>query len=121
QVFGKDPTRVRNTGHYQAEYVENFVERWDELIDWDARAEGEGKFFIDTLRELDKYNILDVATGTGFHSVQLLKAGFKVTSADGNAQMLVKAFDNARTRGHVLRTVHADWRWLNRDVQDQLF
>lgn len=121
QVYGDDPTAVRNTSHYQAEYVENFVERWDELIDWDARAEGEGQFFIDKLKELGKHNILDVATGTGFHSVQLLKAGFNVTSADGNAQMLVKAFENAKERGFVARTVHADWRWLNRDVQDQQF
>lgn len=121
QIYGGTPTEVRFTDHYQAEYVKKFVERWDELIDWDARAEGEGRFFIDKLNELGKYNILDVATGTGFHSVQLLKAGLNVTSADGNAQMLIKAFDNARKHGYVMRTVHADWRWLNRDVQDQLF
>ncbi|MAM70873.1 MAG: SAM-dependent methyltransferase [Gammaproteobacteria bacterium] len=121
QEYGDNPTEVRETSQYQTEYVENFVERWDELIDWDARAEGEGTFFIDILRKLGKENILDVATGTGFHSVQLLKAGFNVTSADGNAQMLVKAFENARERGYVMRSVHADWRWLNHDIQDQLF
>ena len=121
QEYGEHPEEVRETGQYQSEYVENFVERWDELIDWEARAEGEGRFFIDKLKEMKKHNILDAATGTGFHSVQLMKAGFNVTSADGNAQMLVKAFDNAKNHGHVMRTVHADWRWLNRDVQDQLF
>jgi SAM-dependent methyltransferase len=31
--------------------------------------------------------------------------------------MLAKAFENGRKRGHILRTVQADWRWLNRDVQ----
>jgi glycine/sarcosine N-methyltransferase len=121
QSYGENPEDVRNTSKYQEEYVKNFVERWDELIDWDARAEGEGRFFIEKLKQLEKINILDVATGTGFHSVQLLKAGFNVTSADGNAQMLVKAFDNAKQHGFVMRTVHSDWRWLNRDVQDQLF
>jgi len=121
QDYGDEPETVRDTSQYQAEYVKNFVERWDELIDWQARAEGEGRFFIDKLKQLGKYSILDVATGTGFHSVQLLKEGFNVTSADGNAQMLVKAFENAKDHGHVMRTVHADWRWLNRDVQDQLF
>jgi len=30
--------------------------------------------------------------------------------------MLAKAFENAKQRGHILRTVQADWRWLNRDV-----
>jgi SAM-dependent methyltransferase len=116
QEFGSKPTSVRETNHYQEEYVQNFVERWDELIDWEARAESEGKFFIDLLKKHDKYKILDVATGTGFHSVQLLKAGFNVTSADGNAQMLVKAFENAKMHGHIMQSVHADWRWLNRDI-----
>jgi glycine/sarcosine N-methyltransferase len=121
QQYGANPNAVRRTEYYQAEYVRNFVDRWDELIDWDARAAGEGNFFIDKLRALGKHNILDVATGTGFHSVQLLKAGFNVTSVDGNAQMLVKAFENARSHGHVMRTIHSDWRWLNRDVQGQRF
>lgn len=116
QEFGHEPTRVRDTAHYQAEYVQAFVEHWDELIDWEARAESEGRFFIEQLQARQKRKVLDVATGTGFHSVQLLAAGFDVTSVDGNAQMLVKAFENARQRGLVLQAVHADWRWLNRDV-----
>jgi len=116
QAFGDEPLAVRQTDHYQAEYVRNFVEKWDELIDWNARARGEGQFFIDLLRRLGKHKVLDVATGTGFHSLQLLKAGFEVTSADGNATMLSRAFENARKHGHILRTIHADWRWLNRDV-----
>lgn len=116
QQFGDEPTKTRETGNYQAEYVQQFVERWDELIDWEARANSEGRFFIEQLKAHKKHKVLDVATGTGFHSVQLLNAGFNVTSADGNGQMLVKAFDNAKRHGHVLQSVHADWRWLNRDV-----
>ena len=60
--------------------------------------------------------MLDVATGTGFHSVQLLKAGFNVTSADGSAEMLAKAFANGMQHEVVLKTIHADWRWLNKDM-----
>lgn len=116
QLHTDDPLQDRSTDHYQEEYVQSFVEKWDELIDWRRRESSEGKFFIDLLRRLGKHTVLDVATGTGFHSVQLLKAGFDVTSVDGNATMLIKAFENARREGFVLRTVHADWRWLNRDV-----
>jgi SAM-dependent methyltransferase len=116
QDYGENPLKARATNHYQKEYVQSFVEKWDELIDWDARADSEGKFFIDILKGRGKQDILDVATGTGFHSVQLLKAGFDVTSADGNAEMLAKAFENARERDLLLQTVHADWRWLNKDV-----
>ena len=60
------------------------------MIDWDARAESEGQFFVEVLKGRGKEKILDVATGTGFHSVQLLRNGFDVTSADGNAEMLTK-------------------------------
>ncbi len=116
QDFGQNPTSVRDTDHYQAEYVQSFVEKWDELIDWDARADSEGRFFIDMLRARGKESVLDVATGTGFHSVQLQKAGFQVTSVDGSAEMLAKAFENGCRRGLILKTAHADWRWLNRDI-----
>ncbi len=119
QTFGSDPLNVRDTDHYQKEYVTGFVDKWDELIDWGARAESEGSFFIDTLRERGAQKVLDVATGTGFHSVRLLEAGFDVVSADGSPEMLAKAFENARRRGHILRTVQADWRFLNRDVHGE--
>ncbi len=116
QAYGHNPVAVRKTDHYHNEYVRKFVHKWDDLIDWNRRAEGEGDFFIHNLKARNARKILDVATGTGFHSVRLLEAGFDVVSADGSAEMLAKAFENARDRGFVLRTVQADWRVLNRDV-----
>ncbi|MCB1122145.1 MAG: class I SAM-dependent methyltransferase [Verrucomicrobiae bacterium] len=116
QLYGIDPLAVRETDTYKIEYIQHFVEKWDELIDWEARAESEGRFFIDCLKERGANRILDVATGTGFHSVRLIEEGFDVVSADGSPEMLAKAFQNARRRGHVLRSVQADWRWLNRDI-----
>jgi SAM-dependent methyltransferase len=116
QEYGDDPTAVRDTDQYTGEYVRGFVEKWDDLIDWDQRSISEGSFFIEELRKRGVKRVLDVATGTGFHSVRLIEAGFEVVSADGSPHMLSKAFENARRRGHVLRTVQADWRWLNRDV-----
>ena len=118
QDYGDDPLSVRESDKYQEEYVESFVDKWDDLIDWDGRTEAEGEFFIEKLREHGCKKVLDVATGTGFHSVQLLRAGFEVTSADGSPEMLAKAFENARRQGYILRTVQADWRWLNRDIHD---
>lgn len=116
QNFGDQPLSVRETNHYHEEYIHSFVDKWDELIDWDARSQSEGAFFIKHLKQRGAKKVLDVATGTGFHSVRLIEAGFDVVSADGSAAMLFKAFENAKRRGHVLRTVQADWRWLNRDI-----
>ena len=118
QDYGKNPTEIRETDKYVEEYVHKFVNKWDELINWDQRAEAEGNFFIELLRDHGAEKVLDVACGTGYHSVQLLEAGFEVTSCDGSPAMLAKSFENARQRGHILRTVHADWRWLNRSVHD---
>ena len=119
QKFGSDPLAVRESDHYKHEYNEGFVDKWDDLIDWEARAQSEGDFFINVLKERGAKRVLDVAAGTGFHSVRLVEAGFDVVTADGSAEMLFKAFDNGAKRGHVLRTVLADWRWLNRDVHGE--
>ena len=116
QVYSGDPLQDRETDQYRNEYVMSFVEKWDELIDWRARAESEGQFFIDVLRARGKDTVLDVATGTGFHSVRLTEAGFNVTSADGSAAMLAKAFENGQARGLILKSVQADWRSLNRGI-----
>ena len=88
-------------------------------IDWDGRARAEGEFFIEQLRSYGVERVLDVACGTGFHSLRLLSAGFDVVSADGSPEMLARAFKNAEKRGHILRTVQADWRWLNRTIHEQ--
>lgn len=116
QDYGKEPTKVRETEKYKEEYVHNFVDKWDDLIDWGARSKGEGDFFIRELIKRGKKKILDVATGTGYHSIQLLREGFDVWSADGSPNMLAKAFDNGKKHGYILRTIQADWRWLNKSI-----
>lgn len=113
-----DPIQIRESDHYKEQYMEDFVDKWDDLIDWEARGESEGEFFVNELKKRGVKKVLDVATGTGYHSVLLKKHGFEVHSADGSMNMLTKAFANASKRGHILRTIHADWRWLNRDVHE---
>lgn len=118
QSFGSDPLEVRDTDHYTNEYVKGFVDKWDDLIDWEKRYTSEGDFFVDLLRSYGVKSVLDVATGTGFHSVRLIEAGFETVSVDGSGEMLAKAFENGLNYGdHVLQVVHADWRWLDRDIQ----
>jgi SAM-dependent methyltransferase len=116
QSYNDDPLADRATDLYRREFVKGFAEKWDELIDWDARAKSEGQFFIDVLRGHGKESVLDAATGTGFHSVRLTEAGFDVISVDGSAAMLAKAFENGQKRGLILKTVQADWRELNRSI-----
>jgi glycine/sarcosine/dimethylglycine N-methyltransferase len=102
QNYGHDPLADRESDLYRGEFVKGFVKKWDELIDWDARAESEGQYFIDVLRARGKESVLDAATGTGFHSARLTEAGFDVLSVDGSATMLAKAFENGQKRGLIL-------------------
>lgn len=110
---------VRESSHYKDEYVSDFVDKWDDLIDWQARGKGEGDFFIEELKKRGKQKILDVAAGTGYHSIKLMESGLDVDSVDGNPNMLAKAFNNGRERDLILRTIQADWRWLNKDVHSK--
>ena len=119
QAYGDNPIAKRKTDLYKEEYVHSFDQKWDDLIDWEARASSEGDFFIRLLKERGVQRILDVATGTGFHSIRLMRAGFDVTSADGSPEMLARAFENARKAGFIMKTIHADWRWLSRDIHNK--
>jgi len=65
QDYGDNPLEVRESDTYQDEYVRSFVDKWDDLIDWEGRSKSEGEFFIEKLREHGAKKVLDVATGTG--------------------------------------------------------
>ena len=51
QAYGDNPIAKRKTDLYKEEYVHSFVQKWDDLIDWEARASSEGDFFIRILKE----------------------------------------------------------------------
>ncbi len=102
---------------YQEEYEPSFVERWDELINWEGRERGERGFYPRILREHGCERVLDAASGTGFHAVQLAKAGFDVLAADGAPEMVRKTRENAEALGVDLPVQEADWRTLSDDVE----
>jgi glycine/sarcosine N-methyltransferase len=106
-----------DTSEFAGQYTSSFVDRWDDLIDWERRADGEGNFFIEMLATQGVKTVLDVACGSGYHSVRLLEAGFGVTASDGSQAMVAKAISNARRRGLPLSATVADWRELSRSVQ----
>lgn len=115
----KKVIEIRETEFYKKEYSESFVRKWDELIDWERRQAGEGEFFIEALQSRGVEDILDVATGTGFHSINLLRAGFNVVSVDGNLNMLAQASKNGKMHGYKMHCVNADWRFLSSKLEER--
>lgn len=111
-----DSTSDVTSDHFQEEYQPDFVSKWDTLIDWDRRADGESEFFAKILREHGCQRVLDAAAGTGFHSVTLAQEGFDVLAADGHEEMVAQTQRNARAHGLELPAQQADWRSLSDDI-----
>ena len=107
---------------YKEQYSPEFAGRWDELIDWQRRAEAEGNFFQNILKEHGVETVLDIACGTGYHAVTLKADGFVVTAADGAPNMLAQARENARRFGiDDLRLVEAEWTRLGESFAGERF
>ena len=95
---------------FRQQYTEEFVNRWDELINWEKRKEAEDGFFEKKLIEHNVKKVLDAACGTGFHTITLTNSGFGVIGSDGSPTMLQKAEENAKRSGLLdIRFVTADW------------
>lgn len=94
------------------QYQAGLADIWDELINWNGRAEGEKGFFKNLLKTQGAQRVLDAACGTGYHTIDLSEAGFDVTASDNCPKMLRKARINAAASGCSCTFVCADWREL---------
>ena len=92
------------------QYTPAFVGRWDELIDWEGRRKSENGFFERILSDAGAHKVLDIACGTGYHTISLSLNGFDVTGADGSASMVAQARENAKRQGlEKIRFEVAEW------------
>jgi glycine/sarcosine N-methyltransferase len=90
------------------QFDENFAQHWDELIDWDSRLKT-FNFINKLLVKHQCRKILDVATGTGFDSINLIKNGYEVFSQDASAEMLTIAQRNAKNNNIDLKIICKEW------------
>ncbi len=104
---------------YLEEYKPSFVDKWDELINWEGREKGEDGFFTKLLNEYGCKRVLDAATGTGFHAVMLKRDGFDVVAADGAEEMIRKTKENAAAWNTEFPAIVADWRELSASIDGQ--
>lgn len=113
-MIGKD--------EYQKEYTKDFVSHWDELIGWEGREHGEDGFFQRILTAHGAESVIDVACGTGFHSVTLARDGFDVTAADGSDNMLAQTLENAEDYGVKFKDSRVvDWLKLKEEFGEDRF
>lgn len=91
---------------------------WETFFDAHAPIYDENVFTKSTLKEVNFLieefalkpgaAILDVGCGTGRHSVELARRGYKVTGIDLSAEMLKEAREKAKTAGVEVNWIRAD-------------
>jgi SAM-dependent methyltransferase len=91
----------------------NFASHWDELVGWEARASEELPFLSKILKEHGCFSILDVALGTGFHSIILAKEGYALDACDISPAMVAVANENIKMNKVFVNASVADWSNLS--------
>ncbi len=90
-----------------------------EFIDWPKRIKGEDGFFAKLLRRYGCNKIFDASMGDGFDTIQLINAGFDVTSNEIDPAFVKQAVENIHAHSLNPPTIHTyDWRDLPDTLKD---
>lgn len=84
---------------------DSFSTDYDRFVNWTNRLAFEMPFIETQLQAAGCRRILDSATGTGMHVIELRRRGYQADGADFSPGMIEKARSNARQAG-----VEADFR-----------
>ena len=80
-------------------FYEGFADCYDDMVRWEDRLAFEGKYFDKLFKHYGVDRILDVACGTGRHTILFAELGYKVVGVDNNDCMLELAKKNIRAAG----------------------
>lgn len=99
-------------------YVEAFADTAD--MAWTDRTESEVDRVLKILRPRGGERVLDLACGSGRHSLELRRRGFEVVGADISPELLEIAREEAAEQGLEVDFVEADLRELDFDAEFDL-
>ncbi len=75
---------------------------YDRFVEWDGRLAYDLPFLVGELDRVGAHRVLDVACGTGWHTIALSQRGYEVVGADISTRMIEHARENAaREDAHV--------------------
>jgi len=101
------------------QFSQDFASHWDELVGWQKRSAADKAFLLSLVRKYDCRRILDVALGTGFHTIELMNEGLEVKALDISQSMIEVAKKNAAKASVQLDVVCTDWVDMNKAVQEK--
>jgi len=78
---------------------DSFSSDYDRFVNWESRLQFEMPFLESQLMAANCERILDTATGTGMHVIELRKRGYIADGCDFSEGMIRKAVSNAETSG----------------------
>jgi len=90
-----------------------------DFIDWDNRKKGEKNFFVNLLNRYKCKKVFNSALGDGYDTINLVKAGFNVTSNEIDSTFLEEAEKNAKKHGLELKLTKHDWRELPNKLKNK--
>jgi ubiquinone/menaquinone biosynthesis C-methylase UbiE len=91
---------------------------YDRFVNWQRRLGHDLPFLTEELEHAEAQRVLDVACGTGWHSIALSQRGYDVVGSDISARMIERAQQNASREGAPTRFVHAGFGQLVRHVDE---
>ena len=86
---------------------------YDDAIDWEARLAREMPFILATIGDTAGKTVLDIACGTGRHSIELASQEATVTGIDISASMLERARQLAKERSLSVQFTQLDMSRLD--------
>jgi glycine/sarcosine N-methyltransferase len=96
-----------------SEFYDRLARAFDVMTDWESRLARELPFIEEVLGRQKAKRVLDVACGTGWHSIALAQRGYTAAGCDASPKMIERAKENAKRAGVALRFETADFTGLD--------
>ncbi len=93
---------------------------YDNTIDWESRLSREMPFLLSLIENTEKPRVLDMACGSGRHSISLAARGAEVIGIDASKSMILAAEKHAETQGVAPKFIVGDMETIRTTV-DGLF
>ncbi|MGY5858836.1 MAG: class I SAM-dependent methyltransferase [Candidatus Thorarchaeota archaeon] len=90
---------------------------YDNTIDWDSRLKREMPFILPLIENTKNPRVLDIASGSGRHSVFLATQGAEVIGIDSSRSMIQAAETHAKEQGVAPKFIVEDMEKVNAAVE----
>jgi len=89
---------------------------YDNTIDWKSRLSREMPFLLSLIENTEKPRVLDMACGSGRHSIALAARGAEVIGIDASKSMILAAEKHAENQGVVPKFIVGDMETIRTTV-----